>query len=70
MINFDDNNTLETLSGLTFSLEQIHYDIADLRVIEHCRGADMNFSLIIILLSLPFFGIGNILSNENKRFII
>lgn len=51
MINFDDNNTLETLSGLTFSLEQIHYDIADLRVIEHCRGADMNFSLIIILLS-------------------
>lgn len=54
MINFDDNNTLETLSCLTFSLEQIHYDIADLRVIEHCRGADMNFSLIIILLSLPF----------------
>lgn len=48
MINFDDNNTLETLSGLTFSLEQIHYDIADLRVIEHCRGADMNFSLIIL----------------------
>lgn len=43
MINFDDNNTLETLSGLTFSLEQIHYDIADLRLIEHCRGADINF---------------------------
>lgn len=60
MINFDDNNTLETLSGLTFSLEQIHYDIADLRVIEHCRGADMNFSLIIIivLLSLPFLESG------------
>lgn len=58
MINFDDNNTLETLSGLTFSLEQIHSDIADLRVIEHCRGADMNFSLIIILLSLPFLESG------------
>lgn len=58
MINFDDNNTLETLSGLTFSLEQIHYDIADLRVIEHCRGADMNFLLIIILLSLPFLESG------------
>lgn len=65
MINFDDNNTLETLSSLTFSLEQIHYDIAQTL----SRSGHEFFTDYYIAIP-TFFGIGNILSNENKRFII
>lgn len=65
MINFDDNNTLETLSGLTFSLGYCGFK--SYRTLS--RSGHEFFTDYYIAIP-TFFGIGNILSHENKRFII